>query len=120
MQLAFDADGGLLGVGATVEAIYELDDAWAIEGAVSYERLKNDAADIDAAATAAWEKNSQLIQRLARVETLTDASVAPKGSATIAIPGETSTHRQASPGTGGKPCDTVAIYSDSCGCRESI
>lgn len=42
---AFDADGGLLGIGATVEAIYELDDAWAIEGAVSYERLKNDAAD---------------------------------------------------------------------------
>jgi valyl-tRNA synthetase len=45
--------------------------------------------DSDPAATAAWEKNSALIQRLARVETLTDASVAPKGSATIAVPGAT-------------------------------
>jgi valyl-tRNA synthetase len=45
--------------------------------------------DSDAAATAAWDKNSQLIQRLARVETLTDASAAPKGSATIAVPGAT-------------------------------
>jgi valyl-tRNA synthetase len=45
--------------------------------------------DSDPAATAAWEKNSALIQRLARVETLTDTSVAPKGSATIAVPGAT-------------------------------
>ncbi len=45
--------------------------------------------DSDAAATAAWDRNSQLIQRLARVETLTDASAAPKGSATIAVPGAT-------------------------------
>jgi valyl-tRNA synthetase len=45
--------------------------------------------DSDAAATAAWDRNSQLIQRLARVETLADASTAPKGSATIAVPGAT-------------------------------
>ena len=45
--------------------------------------------DFDAAATAAWDRNSQLIQRLARVETLADASTAPKGSATIAVPGAT-------------------------------
>jgi valyl-tRNA synthetase len=45
--------------------------------------------DSDPAATTAWERNSQLIQRLARVETLTDAHQAPKGSATIAVPGAT-------------------------------
>jgi valyl-tRNA synthetase len=35
--------------------------------------------DSDQAATAAWERNSQLIQRLARVETLTDAPPSPQG-----------------------------------------
>ena len=42
---AYSADGGVLGAGVTVEAIYELDDHWALEGAVSYEKLKNSAAD---------------------------------------------------------------------------
>lgn len=42
---AYDAGGGVLGVGAEIEAIYELDDRWALEGTVSYERLQNDAAD---------------------------------------------------------------------------
>jgi valyl-tRNA synthetase len=45
--------------------------------------------DSDPAATEAWERNSALIQRLARVETLADAPLAPKGSATIAVPGAT-------------------------------
>jgi valyl-tRNA synthetase len=45
--------------------------------------------DSDPAATAAWERNSHIIQRLARVETLADAPLAPKGSATIAVPGAT-------------------------------
>lgn len=41
----FAADGGVLGAGVTVEAIYALDDRWALEGAVAYERLQNSAAD---------------------------------------------------------------------------
>ncbi len=41
---AFDADGGLLGMGFQVGATYALDESWAVEGAVRYERLKNDAA----------------------------------------------------------------------------
>ena len=41
---AFDPDGGLLGVGFEVGATYELDERWAVEGAVRYERLQNDAA----------------------------------------------------------------------------
>ncbi len=45
--------------------------------------------DCDAPGRAAWERNAALIQRLARVETLTDAGQAPKGSATIAVPGAT-------------------------------
>jgi outer membrane protein len=42
---AFDAQGGILGAGVEVRAIYELSDTWALEGLVSYEKLKNDAAD---------------------------------------------------------------------------
>lgn len=42
---AFDADGGVLGAGLTVEATYELDDLWALEGALTYERLQESAAD---------------------------------------------------------------------------
>ena len=42
---AFDADGGVLGAGVEVRGIYELDDRWAVEGAVSYEKLQNSAAD---------------------------------------------------------------------------
>jgi len=45
--------------------------------------------DTDNTGRAVWEKNAPLIQRLARVETLTDAAEAPKGSATIAVPGAT-------------------------------
>ena len=41
---AYDAGGGLLGLGFEVGATYELDDRWALEGALRYERLKNDAA----------------------------------------------------------------------------
>ncbi|SFE04423.1 MltA-interacting protein MipA [Sulfitobacter brevis] len=41
---AFDAKGGLLGAGVEVEATYRIGDAWAIEGAVEYEHLLNDAA----------------------------------------------------------------------------
>lgn len=42
---AFDAEGGVLGAGLEVRAIYELSNEWALEGLVSYEKLKNDAAD---------------------------------------------------------------------------
>ncbi|MBD3664302.1 MipA/OmpV family protein [Sulfitobacter sp. TSTF-M16] len=42
---AYNAEGGLLGAGFEVEATYELDDRWALEGAVRYEMLQNAAAD---------------------------------------------------------------------------
>ena len=42
---AFDAGGGVLGAGFEVEGIYRLDDRWALESTLSYERLQNDAAD---------------------------------------------------------------------------
>lgn len=41
----FDATGGTLGAGVELSGTYFLDDKWAIEGAVSYERLMGDAAD---------------------------------------------------------------------------
>ena len=41
---AFAADGGLLGAGVEIKATYELDDAWAVQGAINYEHLLNDAA----------------------------------------------------------------------------
>ena len=42
---AYEAEGGLLGAGVEVQATYRLDEAWALEGAVAYQRLLNDAAD---------------------------------------------------------------------------
>lgn len=42
---AFDAGGGVLGAGFAVEATYELNDVWAVEGLIGYEKLLNDAAD---------------------------------------------------------------------------
>ncbi len=42
---AFDADGGVLGLGFAVGATYQIDDKWALEYLVSYEKLQNDAAD---------------------------------------------------------------------------
>ncbi len=42
---AFDASGGVLGAGLNVAATYELDENWAVEGALRYERLQNAAAD---------------------------------------------------------------------------
>ena len=42
---AFEADGGLLGAGFQVQGSYALDNAWSVEGLLSYERLQNSAAD---------------------------------------------------------------------------
>ncbi|MEW9920875.1 MipA/OmpV family protein [Marimonas sp. MJW-29] len=42
---AFEADGGVLGAGFEVEGIYRLNDLWAVESTLSYERLQNSAAD---------------------------------------------------------------------------
>jgi len=42
---AFDASGGALGAGVQVTGTYFIDDKWALEGAVSYEKLLGDAAD---------------------------------------------------------------------------
>lgn len=41
----FDADGGALGAGFEIKAVYDLNEKWAIDGAVSYEKLLGDAAD---------------------------------------------------------------------------
>ena len=41
----FDASGGVLGAGVSVQATYRLNDRWAIEGLASYEKLMNDAKD---------------------------------------------------------------------------
>lgn len=42
---AYVADGGMLGAGLAVGATYRIDDKWAFESLVSYEKLMNDAAD---------------------------------------------------------------------------
>lgn len=42
---AYDASGGALGAGIEVAGTYFIDDKWALEGAVSYEKLLGDAAD---------------------------------------------------------------------------
>ena len=42
---------------------------------------------LDEAGRAAWARNEALIKRLARIETLTEAESAPKGSITIAVEG---------------------------------
>lgn len=42
---AFDASGGALGAGFEVQGTYKLDDRWAVEGAITYEKLLGDAAD---------------------------------------------------------------------------
>lgn len=42
---AFEAGGGALGAELAVTGTYFLNDRWAVEGAVSYEKLLNDAAD---------------------------------------------------------------------------
>ncbi len=42
---AYEADGGVLGAGFEVEGIYRLNDLWAVESTLSYERLQNAAAD---------------------------------------------------------------------------
>ncbi len=43
--------------------------------------------ELDPAGREAWSRNSDLIQRLARIESVTEAEAAPKGSATITVPG---------------------------------
>lgn len=42
---AYEATGGALGAGLKVAGTYFIDDKWALEGAVSYEKLLGDAAD---------------------------------------------------------------------------
>lgn len=42
---AFNAEGGTLGAGVLVQASYQIDNNWALQGAVGYEKLLNDAAD---------------------------------------------------------------------------
>ncbi len=42
---AYDAEGGILGASLDFGATYQINDRWAVEGLLSYEKLKNDAAD---------------------------------------------------------------------------
>lgn len=42
---AFDAEGGVLGTGFEVNGTYRLDDRWAVEGLLSYEKLNDSAAN---------------------------------------------------------------------------
>ena len=42
---AYDADGGVLGSGAAIGATYRFDKNWALEGLLSYQKLRNSAAD---------------------------------------------------------------------------
>lgn len=42
---AFDAEGGVLGAGVEISANYELNEKWALSGALAYEKLVNDAGD---------------------------------------------------------------------------
>lgn len=42
---AYDADGGVIGAGFEVEATYQLNEVWAVEGLIGYEKLLNDAGD---------------------------------------------------------------------------
>ncbi len=45
--------------------------------------------ELDAAGQAAWDANAALIQRLARIESVTVTTDVPKGAATITVPGGT-------------------------------
>ena len=42
---AYEAEGGLLTSGVEVGARYQIDDDWGLEGAVTWEKYRNDAAD---------------------------------------------------------------------------
>ncbi|MFZ5965487.1 MipA/OmpV family protein [Thalassococcus sp. BH17M4-6] len=42
---AYDADGGLVSVGAELGMLYQINDVWGLEGAVTYDAFQNDAED---------------------------------------------------------------------------
>lgn len=42
---AYDADGGILGAGISIGATYRIDQQWALESQLTYEKLMNDAED---------------------------------------------------------------------------
>lgn len=65
----YDADGGAMSAGIEVQGTYFLDDRWAVEGAVSYEKLLNDAADSPITATGS-EDQWRVRLGLSRVFTL--------------------------------------------------
>ncbi|WP_435167807.1 valine--tRNA ligase [Falsirhodobacter sp. 1013] len=52
-------------------------------------KLAAQAVGMDATARAAWDRNAALIQRLARIESLTEASAIPQGAVTVAVEGAT-------------------------------
>lgn len=41
----FEADGGALGAGFEINAVFDLNDTWALDGAIGYEKLLGDAGD---------------------------------------------------------------------------
>ncbi len=78
------ADREITWVIALIEAIRSVRGEMNVPAALKVPLLQ---LDLDAEGQAAWEKNAALIQKLARIDSVTPAATAPKGSATITVPG---------------------------------
>ncbi|MEO0655756.1 MAG: class I tRNA ligase family protein, partial [Pseudomonadota bacterium] len=71
---------------AMIEAVRSVRGEMNVPAALKVDLLQ---VELDAAGEAAWTRNSALIQRLARIESVTVTDAAPKGAATITVPGGT-------------------------------
>lgn len=60
---AFDARGGIMSAGARAEATYAINDNWEVVGIVSYDQLRNDAADSPITQTDDQVRGSILLTR---------------------------------------------------------
>ncbi|WP_102108920.1 valine--tRNA ligase [Oceaniglobus roseus] len=80
------ADAEINWVIALIEGIRSVRGEMNVPAALKVDLLQ---LDLDEAGRTAWANNAPLIERLARVESLSEAPEAPKGSATIAVKGGT-------------------------------
>ncbi|SEM78952.1 valine--tRNA ligase [Palleronia pelagia] len=80
------ADAEISWVIALIEAIRSVRGELNVPAGLKVELLQ---IELDDAGRAAWAANAEIIQRLARIETLTEASELPKGALTIAVKGGT-------------------------------
>ncbi|MEL6645829.1 MAG: valine--tRNA ligase [Pseudomonadota bacterium] len=71
---------------AMIEAVRSVRGEMNVPAALKVDLLQ---VELDAAGQAAWNRNAALIERLARIESVTVADAAPKGAATITVPGGT-------------------------------